>query len=279
MPRRYAISTRLFHSQRLARAHLQEVAAHGFEAIELFATRGHFDYHERAAIDALGLWLQEAALELHSVHAPIVEGIIDGRWGRPLTNASAREAHRTRAVQEARLALAIARHVPFGHLVLHLGRTDAEDAHDNRLEAARRSIEELCEDARAVNVRLALEVIPNALSGADALVRLIEDVLDLPDVGICLDFGHGFLMGDLVDAIEAASGYLATTHVHDNHGTRDDHLMPFDGAIEWSSALMAVQKIGYEGAFVLELAESSAPTRVLAAASRTRGRLEQVLGE
>ena len=55
-------------------------------------------------------------------------------------------------------------------------------------------------------VRLALEVIPNPISDADALVTVIEEELDATDIGICLDSGHAFLMGDLVDAIEEVAG-------------------------------------------------------------------------
>ena len=73
---------------------------------------------------------------------------------------------------------------------------------------------------------------------------MLEEDLEVPQVGICMDFGHAFIMGDLVDSIEAVSGHLITTHIHDNDGTRDDHLVPFDGAIEWPGALMATQKSG-----------------------------------
>ena len=41
---RFGISTHLYHDRRLERAHLAQIAGHGFETIELFATRSHFDY-------------------------------------------------------------------------------------------------------------------------------------------------------------------------------------------------------------------------------------------
>ena len=43
-------------------------------------------------------------------------------------------------------------------------------------------------------------------------------------------------MGDLVDAIEAVAGHLVTTHLHDNRRKSDDHLVPFEGAIDWAEA-------------------------------------------
>ena len=78
-------------------------------------------------------------------------------------------------------------------------------------------------------------------------MSLIENDLDGANVGICMDVGHAFIMGDLADAIEACSGHLITTHLHDNNGKSDDHLAPGEGSIDWPLALMSLQKIGYDG--------------------------------
>ena len=58
--------------------------------------------------------------------------------------------------------------------------------------------------AARVNVRVAVEVIPNALSDAATLASLVEEQLDGLDVGVCLDYGHAHLMGDLGEAVEDA---------------------------------------------------------------------------
>ena len=55
----------------------------------------------------------------------------------------------------------------------------------------------------------------------DALVRLLEDELDLPASRHLPRLRPRVTcMGDLVDAIETVSGHLVTTHVHDNRGQR-----------------------------------------------------------
>ena len=124
-------------------------------------------------------------------------------------------------------------------------------------------------------VRVAVEVIPNALSTPEALVQLIEDRLDGLDVGICLDYGHANLMGDLAEAIETVSGHLWTTHVHDNRGREDEHLVPFTGTIDWGIAMMETQKIGYDGVLMLEVADSGDPVDVLKRSAAARERLER----
>ena len=112
----------------------------------------------------------------------------------------------------------------------------------------------MCEAAQAVGVTLALELIPNPLSTAPRLVQWLEDDLELAGAGICLDVGHAHLVGDVMDAIETCSGHIVTTHVHDNGGKRDDHLVPGTRHDRLGRRLMAFQKVGYDGAWMFELA-------------------------
>jgi sugar phosphate isomerase/epimerase len=275
----FGVSTQLYHAQRLRREHLAEMASHGFGTVEIIATRSHVDYHDVSALDEVADWLSREGLRLHSIHAPVTECFERGRWVAPFSNASPDATVREQALRETKAALELARRVAVEVLVVHLGLQDAllASAADNTRDAARRSVEAIAAYASSLGVRVALEVIPNALSTADALVALVED-LDLPNVGICLDFGHAHMMGDVVDAIETLSGMLVATHVHDNHGTRDEHLPPFEGTIDWPGALMALQKVGYDGPMMLELASADTPAPVLERARRAIVRLEDAAG-
>jgi sugar phosphate isomerase/epimerase len=270
----FGVSTQLYHAQRLRHDHLAEVAAYGFGAVEIIATRSHVDYHDPAVLDAVAGWLTRERLLLHSLHAPVMERY-EGRWINPFSIASPDEAARAAAVRETQAALEIARRVPLSVLVVHPGLQDSllSTAVQNSREAAARSIEEIAALASPLGVRVALEVIPNEMATADALVAWLDD-LDMPDVGICLDFGHAHLQGDVVDAVEALSGVLVATHVHDNRGERDEHLAPFEGTIDWTGALMALRKIGYEGTMMLELACADPSAPALERARLAAARLE-----
>jgi len=276
---RFGVSTHLFHDQRLERDHLVEIAAHGFDCIELFATRTHFDYHDGVAVRSLAEWLEDTRLTLNSMHAPICASLTNGTWGESYSNAIADDARRRKALTEAESALAVAQTIPYRHLVVHLGVPDSAspDASDNRVDAARRSVEELHQMAERAGVTLALEVIPNRLSSADALVSFIENDLEGAKIGICMDVGHAFIMGDLGDAIETCSGHLVTTHLHDNRRKTDDHLAPGEGLIDWPAALMSLQKIGYDGTWMFEVANTSTPTTVLQKTQAARRRFEDLL--
>ncbi|HKT80311.1 MAG TPA: sugar phosphate isomerase/epimerase family protein [Vicinamibacterales bacterium] len=276
--RAFGISTHLFHSRRLERDHLKAIAAHGFDQIELAATRSHFDYHNQAAVATLQEWLAEAGVTLHSVHAPTSETFPPGRREPPFSLASADPSERARALEEAEQALQIARRIPYTRFIVHLGvpRTLQRAPADNNRDSARRSIESLVKAAEPLGVTVAIELIRNELSRPASLVHFIENVLDAP-AGICLDFGHAHLEGDLTDTVELVSEHLTATHLQDNRGRTDDHLVPFDGSVDWPSALTAVQKVGYDGTLMLEVAAHGPELDALKKARAARQRMEQLL--
>ena len=279
--RAFGVSSHLYHNYRLSRAHLLEIAAHGFERVEIFATRTHFDYQNPAAVADLQEWLADAGLELHGVHAPIGESFEGGRWGPPINVASPDPAVRARAMDETERALQVARRIPFGVLVTHIGlpRSQPAAATENSRDAARRSLDELQRLAAPLGVMIALEVIPNELSRAGSLVHFIETELESRGAGICLDFGHAHMDGDLIDAVETVSGHLVTTHVHDNRGRTDDHLLPFEGTIDWPGALTAIQKVGYDGTLLLEIAAHGSAKETLQRSRKARERIERLLAD
>ena len=275
--RRFGVSTHLFHERRLTRDDLVDVAAHEFDGIELFATRSHFDYRDAASVAQLGEWLSDTRLELLCVHAPVMEAMRNGQWVGSYSIAAGDETRRKAAIAEAQAALALAATIPYQYLVVHLGMPgDKAGATDNQPDAARRSVVELVAAAANHGVRVALEVIPNPLSTPVGLVRTIEEQLEGVDVGVCLDYGHAHLMTDVAEAAETLSGLLWTTHVHDNHGKRDEHLVPYAGSINWDEAMMATQKIGYDGPFIFEVgAGGGDPLDVLRRTVKARERLEK----
>ena len=125
---------------------------------------------------------------------------------------------------------------------------------------------------------MAAEIIQNDISRPASLAHMLEAQIEVDGAGICLDVGHAHLMpGGVVDAIETASGYLTTVHLHDNRGRHDDHLLPFDGTIEWAGALTALQKVGYDGPFILEVGPHGSVRDTLQKARKVRERLEKLL--
>ena len=276
----FGVSTHLYHGERLQKAHVLEIASHGFETVEVFATRTHFDYHEETALKSLAEWLHEARVELHSVHAPIVDSLVNDRWGRAYSTATSDNNARQVTLHEMEVALGIARHISFKFFVVHLGVPLAQrpGPDDNSREWALRTIEHVHRLAQPLGVKLALEVMDNELSTTAALVDMLESDLDGLDIGICMDVGHAHMLGDPAEAVETASEYLVTTHIHDNQRQKDDHLVPFEGTINWDAAIMELEKIGYDGVLMYEVRNRDSAAQVLDRSVRARKKLEGLAG-
>lgn len=286
---RFGISTHLFHNERLTEAHLAAVKRHGFDCVEFFATKSHLDYASDTHTQAVRSWMANTEVRAHSIHAPITNALKHGEMSEIWSTAAADSARRQRAVTEASLAMTFAAAIGAKFVVTHLGVPDAVLAPgpDNDAGALSRSLGTLAAEARAHGLTLALEVIPNRLSTPDALVARLEAASDATDDdeivghGVCLDVGHAHLMGGAVDAVETLGGHLVTTHIHDNAGRSDDHLAPFQGTINWSALVMAMEKVGYDGVWMFEIGApmpGAGYDDMLANAAAARSRLEK-LGE
>ena len=86
------------------------------------------------------------------------------------------------------------------------------------------------------------------------------------NVAVCWDFGHGQLNypkrtwsdADQTCAILALRGHIRATHVHDNLGKDDNHLLPFLGVIQWEKVLPALRESGFAGDLVFEIKQNAA---------------------
>ena len=87
----------------------------------------------------------------------------------------------------------------------------------------------------------------------DELIELV-DSFGSPAAGICWDFGHAHsVYRDQAKALRKIGHRLKATHVQDNRGNLDGHLIPFIGGnIRWEEIMPALVEIGYTGDFIFE---------------------------
>jgi sugar phosphate isomerase/epimerase len=55
-----------------------------------------------------------------------------------------------------------------------------------------------------------------------------------------------------IDLLEKYGNRLGAIHLHDNDGTADQHLIPFDGSVPWDNVMARLKKTGYSGDLTLE---------------------------
>lgn len=118
------------------------------------------------------------------------------------------------------------------------------------------------EKAEKDGVKIAFEtVFPDGFKHTDRYCSKAEELKRLifsyhSDAAVCCwDFGHANVSfgKEQADMIRFMEGKVACTHVHDNTGHHDDHLLPYQGNIDWKACVDALKETGYQGNFTYEL--------------------------
>jgi sugar phosphate isomerase/epimerase len=230
------LSTYRFLNQQLNNALLGEIAAAGFASLEVFCAPHHFNYSDPQAVRELGDALREHKLTLHSLHAPTERDLSPGREsGVPLSISDPERIRRLDAVDEIKRTLEVTEKVPCKYLIQHIGH-GRQAADPRRLDAAFTSLENLSMFAKARGVAIALENTPSELGSPSVLHKFLIDT-HLNDLKLCFDIGHAHIDEGVAPGFEAMRDQLVSSHIHDNHGDKDEHLLPFDGTIDWDAAL------------------------------------------
>ena len=93
------------------------------------------------------------------------------------------------------------------------------------------------------------------------------------DIGVCFDVGHANLAPGVKHAFETLKDVIRTTHVHDNHGEKDEHLWPCEGSVDWKETIELLRSAPQVPALVLEI-EGVEGERVSEKMASTYGKLE-----
>jgi len=250
---RRAVSTLVYaRTERLHPGLLDQLVSGGAEAIEIFAARGHFNYHERQHVREIAKWFTRSGIPFHSMHSPMHP---DEEWGRtgvpPINIADVEKRQRIAAMDEIKRAIEVAETAPFKFLIQHVG-VSRETASAHKQEAAMTSLEHLRAFAKPLGVTLLVENMPNDLSTPDALLELLH-AGHFDDIGICFDVGHARLMDGVAQSFEKLKDRIRSTHVHDNAGDRDSHLWPGEGNIDWKETMSLLRAAPQVPPLLLEI--------------------------
>ena len=114
------------------------------------------------------------------------------------------------------------------------------------VESARRIVEL----GEKYGVKISFENLVSAppWNKVEEVARLVED----SGASICLDAGHAHINGyDVAKIVEEYERYVSVIHLHDNSGSKDDHLPPGAGTIDWLRVFQALR--GKDFMVVLEV--------------------------
>jgi sugar phosphate isomerase/epimerase len=246
------LSTHLFLNHRLHPGLLELADRSGAQAVEIFAARQHFDYTSREHVAELAEWFRSNSLQPFSMHAPLFPDREMGRAGAPSVNLLHPEkSHRIDAMDEIKRAIECAERIPLRYVVVHLGDLNTGWSQET-IELALTALEHLGAFAGPLGVRLLVENLLNEATTPEHLVSILQ-IGHLSNVGVCLDVGHAHITPGIAEAIASLGNRIISVHVHDNHGTKDEHLWPGEGTIDWPPTAEALKALAKPPATVLEI--------------------------
>ena len=283
------LSTYLFVSRKLTRDLISQIGGAGFHGVEIFCSRSHFDYTSRAEIQNIAGALADAKLKLVSLHAPTSRDLSATReGGQPLSICEVERVRRIEAMDELKRAIDVAEELRFSRMIFHMGGS-RETADPRKRDAAFSSLEHLILHAKHVGVTICVENTTSEMGSPAYLHSFINETR--LDLRVNFDIGHAHLADGakenrVVEGFEPLREFVASAHIHDNHGEKDEHLPPYEGSIDWESAvklLKSVPEVGDKLPLMLELKEkigpeAPTPQQQIDAALRSLDKLEEAWG-
>ena len=217
----------------------------GAIGVEIGTPPKHFNPCDDSETEGLARGLLLHGLEAISIHTPF-GGRLDLADPNPLHRHAAIGAVLTSATALERLG---------GRLVIVHPSDLPRHEHDApaRLTDAIESLARLWADCTRAGLTLVVESpLPHLIGGSpDEFASILRN---LPDsVGVCLDTGHTHLGGHWQEFVEVAGAQLMHVHASDNRGSRDDHLPPGEGHIDWAAIARSLAGAGFTGWIMLEL--------------------------
>jgi sugar phosphate isomerase/epimerase len=254
----------LFVSRKLTPELLGQISGAGFQGVEIFCTRSHFEYASKTEVRAIASALDAHKLQLVSLHAPTSRDTSAMREsGMPLSICEVERVRRIEAMDELKRVIDVADDLPYSRLILHMGGS-RETADPRKRDAAFSTLEHLVLHAHHAGVTICVENTTSEM-GDPAYLRAFVDETRLTGLRFNFDIGHAHLAdGPEEERIEKSfvplRELVASVHLHDNHGEKDEHLPPFDGTIAWPAAIKVLKTApGSNLPLVLELKEKTGP--------------------
>jgi sugar phosphate isomerase/epimerase len=186
------------------------------------------------------------------MHTPLYSNEDMGRDGAPGVNVVHPEkSRRIDAMDEIKRAIEVAEQIPLKYAVIHLG--ERHDSWSPRtLEHSITALEHLRAFASPLGVKLNVE---NILSEVTEPAHLLEILASghFTDIGVCFDTGHANISGSVASVLTELKDHIRSTHLHDNHGEKDEHLWPGDGTINWTETMAELKTTTRVEAGLLEI--------------------------
>ncbi len=238
---------------------VRRLAAIGYSGVEIMADVPHawpaylLEEQKQAIRDALA----RNKLAISNVNAFMMHAVNDHRqkywhpsWIEPDPH------YRQVRIDHTKRALTLARELGAPSITTEPGGpVEPGSSWQAALKLFVEMIKPVAEHAEREGVLLLVEPEPGLLiETADQFQEFMSHI-DSPAVGMNFDVGHSYCVGDDPAAtIPKVANYIRHFHLEDIAATRvHQHLIPGEGAIDFTATLKAIRALGYNGWLTIEL--------------------------
>ena len=109
-------------------------------------------------------------------------------------------------------------------------------------------IKKIVDYAKELDVKVAFENLK-----IKGYIDYIIKNIDNDNVGICYDAGHCHAHFKDEFDWDLFKNKIFAIHLHDNDGKDDQHLLPYDGNIDWKDVINKLKEVNYSGPVTMEL--------------------------
>jgi sugar phosphate isomerase/epimerase len=195
----------------------------------------------------------------YTVHAQYLNGSMND-FNQDVREATIKELHRN---------IDIASELGSEIIVLHPALEPYGWKLERRIELEIEAYRRLADYAQTKHIKIGLENeaqtcfwFPDRACKFELLEQTVN-IVDRPNFGITLDFGHASVSGeDYISVVKKFGEKIFHVHSHDNFGKSEDNLAKFNradphlavgsGVIKWKDVVNTLRDINYQGYFELE---------------------------
>lgn len=201
----------------------------------------HSGYLTAAGRTRIHQLLRAHGMQVCSVHAPM---------DRDADISSQDVDSARRGLDNARRSIEAAVELDAGIVIFHPSNNKEGDP-GYKKEVLTEQVNRLLEMIQREPVRLAVENLP-----PEPTIMMLSYSLDTiasPQYGFCYDSSHDNLSARPMSILKRYGHRLITTHISDNRGERDDHILPFEGRVDWDGFCRVFSAIDFTGILLLEV--------------------------
>lgn len=224
------------------REQLPLIKSAGFTHISIGAKIEHSNYLESEGMKSISAMVDGHGLGVCSIHTPFGKGIDISSPDRAISDRTV-EIYQ-RCIDAAFLLSA---HVVIFHPTAYLSSNHI----DARKEVLIKNVGKLLEHIGQGYVRLAVE--NDSYEPANVVLSHSLDEIADSGYGFCYDSSHDNLVERPLALLDTYGHRLLTTHISDNRGKKDDHILPFEGTYNWDGFCKSFPCEVFGGIFLLEV--------------------------